>query len=110
MSVLQKNVEVIGDRFTAKNVFVFLVKHLAFGMVGFLFSLSGFNGEFSPFGVAFVAGVPQRFNLSTALGVCVGYFVSLDSLNALRYVSTILALCVILGALKVFKQIPFFNC
>ncbi|MBR4286919.1 MAG: SpoIIE family protein phosphatase [Clostridia bacterium] len=105
MSVLQKNVEVIGNGFTAKNVFVFLVKHLAFGMVGFLFSLSGFNGEFSPFGVAFVAGVPQRFNLSTALGVCVGYFVSLDSLNALRYVSTILALCVILGALKVFKQI-----
>ncbi len=106
MGVLQKNVGVVGkEELTAKKVLGILSKHLGFGAVGLLFSLSGFNGEFSPFGIAFAASVPQRFNLSASLGAAVGYFISLDSLNALRYTSTILALCVILGALKVFKQI-----
>ncbi len=106
MGVLQKNVGVVGkEGITVKKFSEAVLKHLGFACTGLLFSLSGFNGEFSPFGVAFVASVPQRFNLSAALGTAAGYFIALDSLNALRYTSTILSLCVILGALKVFKQI-----
>ena len=106
MGVLQK---VVGIReredITLKKSLGVLVRHFTFTLTGFLFSLAGFNGDFSPFGVAFSASVPQKYTLSTALGATLGYFVSLDSLSALRYTSTILALCVILGALKVFKQI-----
>ena len=106
MGVLQKYVGVREkETITAKKVSGLIIKHLGFMGTGLLFSLSGFKGDFSPFGIAFVAAVSEKFTLSAALGATAGYFLSLDSLNALRYTSTILALCVILGALKVFKQI-----
>lgn len=106
MGVLQKYVGVREkETLTAKKVSGLIIKHLGFMGTGLLFSLSGFKGDFSPFGIAFVGAVPEKFTLSAALGATAGYFISLDSLNALRYTSTILALCVILGALKVFKQI-----
>lgn len=106
MGVLQKYVGVREkETITAKKVSGLIIKHLSFMGTGLLFSLSGFKGDFSPFGIAFVAAVSEKFTLSAALGATAGYFISLDSLNALRYTSTILALCVILGALKVFKQI-----
>lgn len=106
MGVLQKSVGVITkEKFTVKKALRFLLKHIGCCGIGFLFSLSGFNGEFSPFGVAFVASVPEKYTLSAATGAVIGYFVALDSVSALRYTSTILALCVILGTLKVFKRI-----
>lgn len=106
MGVLQKSVGVGGkENVTAKEILGISAKHLGFAGTGLLFSLSGFNGDFSPFGVAFAASVPAKYTLSAALGATAGYFISLDSLSALRYTSTILALCVIMGALKVFKQI-----
>ncbi len=106
MGVLQKNVGVsVKEDITLKKTLKKLAEHLCCLCIGILFSLSGLNGDFSPFGVAFVASVPEKYTLSAALGATAGYFISLDSISALRYTSSILALCVILGALKVFKQI-----
>ncbi len=106
MGVLQKYVGVSEkEDITVKKTLKILAKHLCCACTGLLFSLSGLNGDFSPFGVAFAASAPEKYTLSAALGATAGYFISLDSLSALRYTSAILALCVILGALKVFKQI-----
>ncbi len=74
-------------------------------ILGFLFSLAGFNNEFSPFGVAFCGSVPKDLTITAALGTTVGWFFSLDSVSALRYTSAVLALCVIMSALKPFGQV-----
>lgn len=83
----------------------FLIRHLITFVSGALFSLAGFNNEFSPFGVAFCGSVPKDLTITAALGASVGWFFSLDSVSALRYTSAVLALCVIMSALKPFRQI-----
>lgn len=74
-------------------------------LLGILFSLSGFNGSFSPFGAAFTASVPKELTLTAAAGASLGWFIGLDSVSALRYTSVVLALCVIMSALKPFGQL-----
>lgn len=81
------------------------VRHCLTFILGALFSFAGFNGEFSPFGVSFAASVPKELTVTAALGATVGWFFSLDSVSALRYTSAVLALCVIMSALKPFKRI-----
>ena len=106
MGVLQRYVgERKKDGIFSENLLRIVIVHLGFGVGGLLFSLAGFSSSFSPFGVAFSASVPEKYTLSAALGATLGYFIALDSVSALRYTSSILALCVILGALRVFKQI-----
>ena len=83
----------------------FVVRHSVTFVLGILFSLAGFNNEFSPFGVAFCGSVSKDLTITAALGATVGWFFSLDSVSALRYTSAVLALCVIMSALKPFRQI-----
>ncbi|MBQ7116133.1 MAG: SpoIIE family protein phosphatase [Clostridia bacterium] len=83
----------------------FVIRHTLTFIAGILFSLAGFNNEFSPFGVAFCGSVPKDLTITAALGATVGWFFSLDSVSALRYTSAVLALCVIMSALKPFRQI-----
>ncbi len=82
-----------------------VIRHSVTFVLGLLFSLSGFNEEFSPFGAAFAASVPKDLTITASLGAAVGWFFSLDSVSALRYTSAVLALCVIMSALKPFKQL-----
>lgn len=81
------------------------LRHICCFGLSVLFSLSGFNESFSPFGVAFVGCVSARYTLTSAVGSAIGYFVALDSVSALRYTSSVLALAVIITALKAFKEI-----
>ncbi len=89
------------------NVNMFLRHICCFGL-SVLFSLAGFSNGFSPFGVAFCASVSNRFTLSAVFGAVVGYFIALDSVDALRYTSSALALAVIITALKTIKK-SFFS-
>ncbi len=82
-----------------------VLRHSVTFILGVLFSLAGFNDSFSPFGVAFTAAVPKGLTVTAAAGAALGWFIGLDSVSALRYTSASLALCVILSALKPFKQI-----
>ncbi len=82
-----------------------VIRHSVTFVLGFLFSLAGFNNEFSPFGAAFSASVPKDLTITAALGAALGWFFTLDSVSALRYTSAVLALCVIMSALKPFRQI-----
>ncbi len=83
----------------------FVIRHSVTFVLGVLFSLAGFNNEFSPFGVAFCGSVPKDLTITAALGATVGWFFSLDSVSALRYTAAALALCVIMSALKPFRQL-----
>ncbi len=91
----------------AKNIQLkgVVIKHSITFILGALFSLAGFNNEFSPFGAAFCGSVPRELTITAALGATVGWFFTLDSVSALRYTSAVLALCVIMSALKPFRQI-----
>ncbi len=82
-----------------------LLNYLGSLVLGFFFSLSGFTENFSPFGIAFVGSVSGKYTLSAVLGVVLGYFLSLESVSALRYTAAVLALSVIITALKGFKNI-----
>ncbi len=82
-----------------------VVNYLSSIILGFLFSLSGFTESFSPFGIAFVGSVSGKYTLTAVLGVILGYFISLESVSALRYTAAVLALTVIITALKSFKSI-----
>lgn len=84
-------------------------KKTAFGyclnfVFGLLFSMAGFGNEFSPFGVAFASSTEKEYTISASLGSAVGWFIVLDSVSALRYTSAVLAVCVILSALKAFPK------
>ena len=84
-----------------KELIVYIVNFI----FGVLFSFSGFNTNFSPFGVAFCSSGVKKYIVISALGASLGYILSGDSIGSLRYIATILALIVILGALKPFKEI-----
>lgn len=107
MSVVEKvreckeNIDSVKIKLNKKR----FVNHLCCIVLGFLFSLAGFGDSFSPFGVAFAGSISPRYTLSATLGAVAGYFISLDSVDALRYTATVLALAVIIYALKPFKQI-----
>jgi len=74
-------------------------------ILGIIFSFSGFSTTFSPFGVAFAASGGKRYLTLSALGTALGYILSGDSISSLRYIASILALVVIFGALKPFKEL-----
>ncbi len=80
-------------------------KHIVCALLGFFFSLAGFNKSFSPFAIAFASSVSGRFSLSACIGSVFGWVITLDSVAALRYMSAILAVCVIKNALKAFPKI-----
>lgn len=82
-----------------------LVEQMMFLSLGFLYSISGLGAGFSPFGVSFAGSAPGRCLLSSTVGAVVGYFILLDSVTALRYTATVLAMAVIMLALRPFKDI-----
>ncbi len=72
---------------------------------GLLFSFAGFSDNFSPFGIAFACGVPSNMLISATSGTVTGCFLSLDSVSALRYTASALAMAVIMISLKSLEQI-----
>ncbi len=74
-------------------------------LLGAVLGMSGFNGEFSPFGVAFAGACPVDTTLSASFGAVLGAFLTLPSLNALRYFASVLAVAVMMLSLKPFKKV-----
>ncbi len=84
-----------------REIFLYITNFI----LGVIFSFSGFSVTFSPFGVSFCASAGKRYLIISALGAALGYILCGDSICSLRYIATILALIVILSALKPFKEI-----
>ncbi len=82
-----------------------IIKLLVNFLLGILYSFSYFSTSFAPFGVAFSASGGRRYLAFSALGAAIGYILTGDSISSLRYIASILALVVIFGALKPFKEI-----
>lgn len=82
-----------------------LIEQGVYFMLGFLYSLAGFGKGFSPFGISLSCSAPRYCIVSSTAGAVVGYFLILDSVTALRYTATVLAMAVVMMALKPFKDI-----
>ncbi len=93
------------EKKVGKNTLKAVFRHIICFVGGVLFGIAGINDELSPFGVAYTASVPKNYTLTAGVGAVCGSFVASDSVTALRYMSSILALCVIMGALKPFGQL-----
>lgn len=107
MSVSQA-VKVVSNKLEVRDYsrLKFSVLRQALSFVGgLLFSFAGFSDNFSPFGIAFACGVPSDMLISATFGTVVGCFLSLDSVSALRYTATALAMAVIMISLKSLGQI-----
>ena len=50
---------------------------------------------FSPFGIAFTAGMPKAYILSTAIGAAIGYFAPVLEGSGFRYFAALFAVCTI---------------
>ncbi len=101
VSVVSKRMEV-KDYSHLKSL---VLKQILSFLGGVLFSFAGFSDNFSPFGIAFGCGVPSDMLISATLGTVVGCFLSLDSVSALRYTASALAMAVIMISLKSLGQI-----
>lgn len=63
-------------------------------------------GEYSPFGVAFLAGAPLDCILSAALGACIGYIVTPAPIAPMRYIAAIISAAVISRSVKLLARKP----
>lgn len=88
-----------------KHIITSLKKHIVAFVGGLLFSLSGFGDGFSPFGIAFACSVENTMTVTSTLGAVIGYFFALDSVSALRYTASALAMAVIIISLKSFRNL-----
>ena len=79
--------------------------YIGYFALGLAFGFSGLGESFSPFGAAFVSASGKKYMLTSAAGASLGYILSTSSVNSLRYVASILALIVVLGALKPFRAV-----
>ena len=82
-----------------------VIRHTLSFFGGMLFTFAGFGNNFSPFGVSFSCSVPSPYLLTSTIGVIVGCFISLDSVSALRYTATALAMTVIMISFKSMGQL-----
>lgn len=76
-----------------------------FSVLGFVYAVSGIGSEFSPFGIAFVSASGKKYFAASFTGAVLGYIINNDTVTALRYVASLLALAVIGGALRPFKNL-----
>ncbi len=95
---IRENLNVKDKKQTLKKI----GKHICIFALGVLYSLSGFGKSFSPFGIAFACSMQKGFLITATGGAVAGYFFSLDSVTALRYTAAILAMVVVMTALKTF--------
>lgn len=82
-----------------------IAEQAVFFFLGFVYSLAGFGKGFSPFGISLSCSAPKSCLVSSTIGAVIGYFILLDSVTALRYTASVLAMAVIMMALKPFRNI-----
>ena len=86
--------------------------HLLWAAGGFLGARTAVFGEYAPFGLAVVGGVPPTYTLSAAVGALIGYFIPVTGGNAFRYITAVFAVAsikwLLYGILK-FTKTPLYS-
>lgn len=79
---------------------------------GFLGARTAVFGEYAPFGLAVIGGVPARYTLTAAIGALVGYFIPVTGGSAFRYITAVFAVAsikwLLYGILK-FTKTPLYS-
>ena len=86
--------------------------HLLWAAGGFLGARTAVFGEYAPFGLAVIGGVPPAYTLSAALGALLGYFIPVTGGGAFRYITAVFAVAsikwLLYGVLK-FTKTPLYS-
>ena len=86
--------------------------HLLWAAGGFLGARTAVFGEYAPFGLAVIGGVPSSYTLSAAIGALIGYFIPVTGGSAFRYITAVFAVAsikwLLYGILK-FTKTSFYS-
>ncbi len=74
-------------------------------VIGFILSRANVLGKFLPFGISFVAAVPNLFTPAAALGAFLGYFFPAIENGAFKYLALLFAVIAIKLLLNGFKKL-----
>lgn len=89
-----------------KNCYIrILILKLAHFISGILLSRGSIFGYYYPFGLSFLAAVPEKMFISTAMGAALGYMLPLRLAFGMRYICALLAISAIKWTLSDFKKI-----
>ncbi len=72
---------------TLANEGNYAVLSIVYGVVGLVLSQARIIGSVSPFGVALMSAVPLKFTLPSALGMALGYLLSMGVTETYRYIA-----------------------
>ena len=88
------------------------LSHILFAAGGFLGARTAVFGEYAPFGLAVVGGVPASYTLTAAVGALLGYFIPVTGGSAFRYIAAVFAVAsikwLLYGILK-FTKTPVYS-
>lgn len=82
-----------------------LILKLAHFISGILLSRGSIFGYYYPFGLSFLAAVPEKMFVSTAIGAALGYMVPLRLAFGMRYICALVAISAIKWTLSDLKKI-----
>lgn len=88
----------------SKSVYV-IIEQILFIISSFTISRAEILNGMSPFGMAFVAGIPTEFLIGTTLGSVAGYAVSSTEILPLRYIATVICIAAVRYCLRDIKNI-----
>lgn len=88
-----------------RDIIIAAAEHIGMAVLGFIASRAVVMGALMPFGLSFMAGCPQLFAPSAAIGVFAGYFIPAVGEGGFRYVAAMLAVLAIRLMLAGYKRI-----
>ncbi len=92
---MSENVKTRADVLPPREILRAVATQAFLALCGFLSARAPVMERFSPFGIAFTAGMPKSYILSAGIGAAIGYFAPVTSGSGFRYFAALFAVCTI---------------
>ncbi len=92
---MSENVKVKENTLDVKEIIKAVITQAITAVCGFISSRAPVMAAFSPFGIAFTAGMPKPYILSAGIGAAIGYFAPILEGSGFRYFAALFAVCTI---------------
>lgn len=85
---------------TGENIHIILITNICYALLGFLFANASIFTSSAPFGAAFFAASPKKYEISSATGVILGSVLFADSDFGMKYIVAVLIIAGIKTVLR----------
>ncbi|MBQ1230943.1 MAG: SpoIIE family protein phosphatase [Clostridia bacterium] len=92
---MSENVKTKENTLEIKEIIKAVTTQVITAVCGFITSRAPVMQSFSPFGIAFTAGMPKPYILSAGIGAAIGYFAPVLEGSGFRYFAALFAVCTI---------------